>query len=143
MFIGEHSHTIDAKGRVSIPARYREELAEGVVVTRGLDRCLWVYPKQQWEHIAKRLAELPISQKSSRAFTRLMLAGAWNAELDSQGRINVPEYLRIYANVSKQVTIAGLYNRLEIWDEDSWHEYRTQAEAASETIAESMAELGI
>src|SRR3989338_5999099 len=115
MFIGEHSHTIDSKGRVSIPAKYREELATGVVVTRGLDRCLWVYPKQQWEHIAQRLAELPISQKSSRAFARLMLAGAWAAELDSQGRINVPEYLRTYANVSKQVTIAGLYNRLEIW----------------------------
>lgn len=143
MFIGEHSHTIDSKGRLSIPTKYRRDLAEGIVVTRGLDRCLFLYPKRGWEVIARRLAELPISQKKSRAFTRLMLAGAWDAELDAQGRLVIPEYLRAYAGIKKQVTVAGLYNRLEVWDEDQWHDYKQETERASEDIAESLAELGI
>lgn len=143
MFIGEHSHTIDAKGRLSIPAKYRRELSEGVVVTRGLDRCLFIYPKRGWEIIAKRLSELPISQKQSRAFARLMLAGAWDAELDSQGRLVLPEYLRVYAGLAKHAIIAGLYSRLEVWDEDRWHEYSEKTEQANEDIAESLAELGI
>jgi MraZ protein len=143
MFIGEHSHTIDTKGRLSIPAKYRRELAEGVIVTRGLDRCLWLYPKREWDKIAKRLSELPISQKKSRAFARLMLAGAWDVRLDTQGRVLIPEYLRTYAGIMRQVAVAGLYSRLEVWDEDSWHKYRQRTEAASEEIAEGMAELGI
>jgi len=143
MFIGEHSHTIDTKGRLSIPAKYRRELAKGVVITRGLDHCLFLYPKHEWAKIAKRLAELPVSQKKSRAFTRLMLAGAWDAQLDTQGRVLVPEYLRSFAGIKKQVAVAGLYNRVEVWDEDTWHTYKQQTEAASEEIAESMAELGI
>jgi len=143
MFIGEHSHTIDTKGRLSIPAKYRRELAEGIVVTRGLDHCLFLYSHRDWEKIAERLAGLPISQRKSRAFARLMLAGAWDAELDSQGRILVPEYLRTFAGIKKQVTVTGLYNRIELWDENAWHEYKQQTEAASEEIAEGMAELGI
>ncbi|MBI4021946.1 MAG: division/cell wall cluster transcriptional repressor MraZ [Candidatus Andersenbacteria bacterium] len=143
MFIGEHAHTIDSKGRLNIPAKYRRELAAGVVATRGLDRCLFLYPKSAWEAIAKKLSELPISQKKSRAFTRLMLAGAWDADLDAQGRIVVPEYLRQYASIKKHVTVAGLYNRLEVWDEDSWHEYKRETETKSVDIAESLAELGI
>lgn len=143
MFIGEHSHAIDEKGRLAVPAKYRDDLANGVVVTRGLDHCLWVYPRQQWEEIAPRLAALPVSKRDSRAFARLMLAGAWDAELDSQGRVTLPEYLRTYAGITKQVTVAGLYNRLEVWDEDRWHAYRTQTEAAGDQIAENMAEMGI
>jgi MraZ protein len=143
MFIGEHAHTIDTKGRLSSPVKYRVELIEGTVITRGLDRCLWLYSKREWEKIAARLAKLPISQKKSRAFARLMLAGAWDAELDSQGRVLMPEYLRAYAGVTKHVIVAGLYNRVEVWDEDSWGEYKRQTEAASEEIAEGLAELGI
>lgn len=143
MFIGEYSHSIDEKGRLSIPVKFRGRLSEGVVVTRGLDGCLFLYAHAEWEQIAQRLAALPISQKKSRAFTRLMLAGAWDAELDSQGRVMLPEYLRTYAKLAKHATIAGLYNRIEIWDEDAWHEYRTVTENASEEIAESMGELGI
>jgi MraZ protein len=143
MFIGEHSHTIDTKGRLSIPAKYRGELAGGIVVTRGLDRCLWVYGQREWAGIAHKLSQLPISQKKSRAFARLMLAGAWDAELDSQGRVLIPEYLRRYAGLGKQAVLAGIYNRIEVWDEDSWSEYRQQTEAASEEIAEGMAGLGI
>lgn len=143
MFIGEYSHSIDGKGRISIPVKFRTRVRDGAVITKGLDGCLFLYPKEEWKKIAERLAQLPISQKKSRAIARLMLAGAWEAELDAQGRIMVPEYLRAFAALGKHVTIAGLYNRVEFWNEDAWHHYRTATEAASEDIAEGMAELGI
>ena len=143
MFIGEHSHTIDEKGRLSIPAKYRAQLAQGLVVTRGLDGCLFLYTQAEWKKIAGRLAALPISQRQSRAFVRLMLAGAWDAKLDSQGRVIIPDYLRGYAGIAKHVTVAGLYNRIEIWNEDAWQEYRAKAEKSSDEIAESMSDLGI
>lgn len=143
MFFGEHSHTIDSKGRVSIPAKYRDQLTDQLVITRGLDHCLWVYTKAEWDKIAERLSALPITQKKSRAFSRLMLAGAWDAQLDSLGRIVLPEYLRQYASLSKHVIIAGLYNRLEVWDEDRWQSYSEETQTNSDEIAESMSELGI
>lgn len=143
MFIGEYAHAFDDKGRVALPAKFRQQLEAGVVVTRGLDHCLSVYPREEWKVMAEKLAALPISQKQSRAFARLMLAGAWDAELDSQGRIMVPEYLRQYAGLAKHAVVAGLYNRIEIWNEDAWHAYRTKTEAESDSIAESMGELGI
>lgn len=143
MFIGEYSHTIDDKGRLAIPAKFRGQLAAGVVVTRGLDGCLFVYARPEWDILAQKLAALPISQKQSRAFARLMLAGAWDADVDHQGRIIVPEYLRQFAQLGKHVTVTGLYNRVEIWNEDAWQTYRAQTEAASDEIAESMGVLGI
>ncbi len=143
MFIGEYTYNIDNKGRISIPAKFREQMPDGVVITRGLDHCLWIYTKDEWSKIAAKLAALPISQKKSRAFARLMLAGAWDCELDKQGRIMVPDYLQTYAHLNKNAIIAGLYNRLEIWNEDVWQEYKAQTEAASDDIAESMADLGI
>lgn len=143
MFIGEYAHTIDEKGRLAVPAKFRRQLESGVVVTRGLDHCLFVYPREEWEKMASKLAALPISRKQSRAFARLMLAGAWDAEVDSQGRIMVPEYLRQYASLDKHAVIAGLYNRIELWNEDAWHTYRAETEAASDDIAEGMAELGV
>jgi MraZ protein len=143
MFIGEYSHSVDEKGRVSVPAKFRQDLATGVVVTRGLDHCLFVYPRAEWEIMASKLASLPISQKKSRAFARLMLAGAWDAMLDGQGRVILPEYLRQYAGISKQVVVAGLYNRVEIWDEDAWQEYKAKTEAESDDIAEAMGSLGV
>lgn len=143
MFFGEYSHSLDAKGRMSVPAKFRRELSGGVVVTRGLDNCLFLYTREEWEKMAQKLAKLPISQKKSRAFARLMLAGAWDADLDSQGRVMLPEYLRKYAKISKQVTVAGLYDRVELWDEDLWNEYKTKTEAESDEIAEAMSELGV
>lgn len=143
MFIGEYAHTIDDKGRFSVPAKFRQQLKGGVVVTRGLDRCLFLYTREAWEELAAKLAALPIAQRSARAFARLMLAGAWDAKLDSQGRVMIPEYLRSYAGLQKQVSIAGLYDRMEIWDEDAWHAYRTKTEENSDEIAEAMTELGI
>jgi len=143
MFIGQYNHTIDEKGRMNVPVKFRREVSSGVVVTRGLDHCLFVYPKAEWEQMAEKLAKLSITQKSSRAFARLMLAGAWDVELDSQGRIMLPEYLRQYAAVKKHVVVAGLYNRIEIWDEEMWREYQTNSEKNSDDIAEGMGELGI
>lgn len=141
MFIGEYQHTVDDKGRIAIPSKFRGDLTKGAVVTRGLDRCLFVYTMEEWEKLAQKLVQLPISQSKSRAFARLMLAGAMDVQLDKQGRIVLPEYLREYAGVTKKTVIAGLYNRLEIWEEASWQKYKTATEKESNDIAEALSEL--
>ncbi len=143
MFIGEYSHNLDDKGRMAIPVKFRRDLAKGAVVTRGLDNCLFLYTKTEWAKLAEKLAALPISQSNSRAFARLMLAGAMDVEVDKQGRVVLPEYLRKFASIKKTLVVAGLYNRLEIWDEELWNKYKNQTEAESGTIAEKMAELGV
>jgi len=143
MFIGEYQHTIDEKGRLAIPVKFRNELAKGAVVTRGLDNCLFLYPQKDWEVLASKLAKLPISKANTRAFTRLMLAGAMDCEMDKQGRIVLPDYLRKYAIIIKKVVVAGLYNRLEIWDEDTWHKYKLGTEKRGGDIAEALGELGV
>lgn len=143
MFIGEYQYTVDSKGRVAIPAKFRANLISGCVVTRGLDSCLFIYPREEWERLAQKLASLPISQKNSRAFVRLMLAGAMDLEIDKQGRVVLPKYLRQYAGLKTKAVIAGLYNRLEVWDESKWKRYRRQAESSSGDIAEQLGELGV
>lgn len=143
MFIGEYSHNLDDKGRLAIPIKFRAELKKGAVVTRGLDNCLFLYTKTEWQNLAVKLAALPISQANSRAFARLMLAGAMDVELDKQGRIVLPEYLRAFAHLKKGVVLAGLYNRLELWDEEVWKKYKELTESESGAIAEKMAELGV
>jgi MraZ protein len=143
MFIGEYSHNLDDKGRLAIPAKFRAALKKGAVVTRGLDSCLFLYTKAEWEKLAEKLASLPISQANSRAFARLMLAGAMDVEIDKQGRAILPEYLRKFASLAKSVVVAGLYNRLEIWDSEKWSIYKSQTESESGAIAERMAELGV
>lgn len=143
MFIGEYKHNLDNKGRLAVPAKFRLLLKKGAVVTRGLDNCLFLYPKEQWEKIATKLANLPISQSKARAFSRLMLAGAMALDFDSQGRITLPGYLRKFAGLNKKTIIAGLYDRLEIWDEGTWNQYKTGAEKESSEIAEALGELGV
>lgn len=143
MFIGEYSHSIDDKGRLAIPAKFRALLKKGAVVTRGLDQCLFLYPIAEWKKLAEKLAALPLSQSNTRAFARLMLAGAMDVEIDPQGRIVLPEYLRAYAIVRKKVVLAGLYNRLEIWDDDLWTAYKQKTEKGSVDIAERLGELGV
>jgi len=143
MFIGEYKHNLDTKGRLAVPAKFRDKLKQGAVVTRGLDNCLFLYSKEAWEKIAEKLSNLPISQSKARAFSRLMLAGAMDVKVDSQGRINLPEYLCDYAGLKKETIVAGLFDRLEIWNEEKWHEYKTGAEAESTEIAESLGELGV
>ena len=141
MFIGEFHHTLDDKGRLAIPVKFRAELKEGAVVTRGLDRSLFIYPKAEWIKWAEKWATLPLGQADNRAFTRLMLAGAMEVPLDNTGRVTLPEYLRVYAGVSKQVVITGLYNRLEIWDEEAWAKYTSHTERDSNDIAERLGSL--
>lgn len=143
MFIGEYKHNIDNKGRMAVPAKLRAALKGGAVVTRGLDNCLFLYPKKEWNEIAKKLAALPIGQAKARAFGRLMLAGAMDVEFDNQGRINLPGYLRKFAFLKKKAVIAGLYDRLEIWDEANWNKFKTGAEKDSTNIAETLGELGV
>jgi len=143
MFIGEYQHSVDQKGRVAIPAKFRATLKKGAVVTKGLDKCLFLYPKKDWEELAAKLASLPISQKDARAFGRLMLAGAMDVDIDKQGRINLPGYLRDYANVKNNAVVAGLYNRLEIWNSKDWKTYKDSAEKDSSDIAEHLGNLGV
>jgi MraZ protein len=143
MFIGEFRHTIDEKGRLAVPVKFREAFKKGAVVTRGLDQCLFVFPMAEWKKLAEKLANLPLTQQDSRAFARLMLAGAMDLALDKQGRVILPEYLRSYAKVSRQAVVAGLYNRLEIWDERLWEAYKKRTEEDSTGIAERMGQLGI
>jgi MraZ protein len=143
MLLGEFQHNLDAKGRMAIPAKFREKLSAGAIITRGIDSCLFVFANAEWEELAKKIIALPLAQANSRAFVRLMLSGASDVELDHQGRILIPDYLRKYAGLSKEAIVAGLYNRIEIWDEKSWKTYKTKTENASEEIAEKLGELGI
>ncbi len=143
MFIGEYSHNLDEKGRLAVPKKFRTDLAKGAVVTRGLDNCLFLYTKVEWKKLADKLAGLPFSQSKARAFARLMLAGAMDVSIDKQGRAMLPEYLRNFAGLKKSVVVAGLYNRLELWDQKNWEEYKTQTEKESVVISEQMFELGI
>jgi len=143
MFIGEYQHVIDEKGRIALPTKFRKDLSAGVVVTKGLDHCLWVYPKKEWNTLATKLSTLPISQSQNRSFIRLMLAGAMDLIIDKQGRINIPQYLTDFSGLKKGVIIAGLYNRLEIWNEKAWETYKKTMEKESTQIADSLSELGI
>ena len=141
MFIGEYTLTVDEKGRLSIPVKYRASLSRGAVVTRGLDSSLFLYTGAEWKILAEKLAALPISRANTRAFSRLMLAGAMDVEMDKQGRIILPDYLRGFAGIKKKVVVAGLYNRLEIWDETKWTSYKKQTEKGSKEIAEALDQL--
>lgn len=141
MLLGEYQHSIDDKGRIAIPAKFRKTLAGGVVVTKGIDACLYLYPIGEWGKLAEKLSRLPINQADSRAFSRMMLAGASHAEIDSQGRILVPDYLRAYAKIRTKAVIVGLYNRAEIWDEEQWNAYKADVEGKTEEIASRLGEL--
>lgn len=143
MFIGEYQHSLDDKGRLAIPVKFREELKAGAVITRGLDNCLFLFTAAQWSTLSEKLATLPLSQAHSRAFSRLMLAGAMEVELDGQGRILVPGFLRQYAKLGNTIIVAGLMNRLEVWDEKEWKKYKEKAEGNSTDIAEHMGSLGV
>lgn len=143
MFIGEYSHSIDAKGRMAIPVKMRGKLSDGAVVTKGLDSCLFVYPKEEWAKLAEKLANLPISDTKARAFARSFLAGAMELEFDKQGRVLLPGYLRQFASLGNLVIVAGLYNRIEIWNEKAWKEYKNKTETSTEEINEHLSQLGI
>jgi len=143
MFIGEYKHNLDEKGRLAVPVKFRNDLKKGAVVTKGLDGCLFLYTMNEWKILAEKLSRLPISQSGTRAFARLMLAGAMDVQIDKQGRIVIPDYLRKYAGMKKKIVVSGLYSRLEIWDENSWEKYKKRTEKESEDIAEKLGEIGV
>lgn len=143
MFIGEYSHSIDPKKRLALPSKFRGELGNRVVVTRGLDQCLFVYPMRVWETLARKLGSLPVGEAGTRSFIRLQLSGAADVELDSQGRILIPEYLKTSAKLKKEVVVVGLFNRLEVWDGEEWKKYKSHAEKQTGKIAEELGKLGV
>jgi MraZ protein len=143
MFIGEYHHTLDDKGRVSIPVKFRADLAQGAVVTRGLDRSLFLYTKVEWDKLAHKLANLPLGQADTRAFARFMLAGAMEAEIDASGRVTIPPYLRTYAGLTKDIVLTGVHDRIEVWDEAAWEAYRLKTESEGDAIAERVGEKGV
>jgi len=145
MFIGEFKHNIDAKGRIAIPAKFRTKLTGGAIITKGLDNnhCLYVLTMKDWDILAQKIVNLPIAKADSRAFSRHILSGATDVELDGQGRILIPDYLKKYAGLGKETIVVGVYNRMEIWDAASWNDYKTKTESQSEEIAEKLSELGI
>jgi len=138
MFIGEFQHNIDAKGRVIIPAKFREELGEHFIVTKGLDKCLFVYPLEGWKNVESNLRQLSFTHADSRAFSRLFFSGAVEVELDRQGRILLPATLRSYASLDKDVFVIGVSGRVEIWDEAVWLAYSQKADNDYEAIAEKI-----
>lgn len=143
MFMGEYKHNMDKKGRVIIPASFRDDLGEDFVMTRGLDNCLFVYPKKEWKKLEDKLTSLPITKKSSRTFIRFFFSGATECSFDKQGRISIPKNLREYADLDKETVIIGLANRIELWANEKWDGYLAEAEDSYEEIAEQMEELGI
>lgn len=143
MFIGEYQHSIDDKGRVIIPSKFREELGFKFVVTKGLDNCLFVYPVDEWKLFQEKLKGLPLTSKEARAFSRHFFSGAVECEVDKQGRINIPQNLRDHAKIDKEVISIGVSTRVEIWDKDQWENYNDDVNLSYDDIAEKMAELGI
>jgi len=125
-----------------IPIKFRAALSEGLVVTRGLDGCIWLYPKGEFEKLAEDISKLPLTQVNSRNFSRLMLSGAMDLEMDKIGRVVLPSYLKEYANIKNQLTLAGVYNRIEIWPSEIWKSFKSKMEEKSTEIAENLAEIG-
>ncbi len=143
MFMGEYQHTVDGKGRVAVPARFREQLGETFIATRGLDHCIFVYPQSEWESLEKKLKSLSFTQANARAFVRLLFSGATECSLDKQGRILLPANLRDYAGLDKDAIIIGVSNRVEIWAAEKWDSYAKEANLSYEEIAETLVDLDL
>jgi MraZ protein len=141
---GEYRHALDDRGRIAVPARFRTRMAEGATLTRWLDACLAVFPRDAWAELAEKLRSLPLTSTQARQFGRFMSSGAVDVELDRQGRLLVPGYLRSYAGLEPgEVIVVGALNRLEIWAPSAWEPYRSRIEDAPEALAEQLQDLGI
>lgn len=138
MFMGEYQHTVDTKGRLIIPAKFRDALGDAFVITRGLDNCLFGYPMDEWRKLEEKLRELPMTKKDARAFARFFFSGATEVEIDKQGRINIPSTLIQHANLSKECVVLGVSTRIEIWSKDAWESYFDESGESFNDIAENM-----
>ena len=143
MLLGEYRHNVDIKGRVSVPSKFRDDLGQSFVVTKGLDNCLFMYSKAEWETFEEKLKQLPLTNADARTFIRFFFAGATEVEVDKQGRINIPQVLRDYAGIKKDVVIAGVATRAEIWDSEAWDKYTSSEALNVSNIASQMSNLGI
>ncbi|MEX0910391.1 MAG: division/cell wall cluster transcriptional repressor MraZ [Candidatus Paceibacterota bacterium] len=143
MLIGEYRHTIDTKNRVALPAKFRKEIGRKIVVTRGLDNCLLIYTLKKWQQVAEDLAAPTIGSADVRNFNRYLLGGAVEVDVDSIGRVLLPEFLRQYAGLKTKVVIAGLHSRVEIWAEDKWNEITGKIEKEAENLAEKLGQIGM
>ncbi len=142
MFIGQYTHTLDEKKRISLPKKFRKSIGKKIVVTHGLDRCLFAYADKEWQSISKKLSGLGMLDSASRGFNRFILAGAQELEVDSEGRIIIPEHLRSFAGLEGNIIFAGVYNRLEIWNEKSWIDYQEKVSKEADQMAEKLGEIG-
>jgi MraZ protein len=143
MLIGEYTHSLDPKKRLSLPVKFRRELGKKVVVTKGLDNCLFVYPLKEWHRITEKVSELPLGQADTRGFNRFFLSGAVEVDIDSVGRILVPDFLKEFAKLEGKVVLAGVHDRVEIWDEARWSEYKERIEKQADALAEKLGEIGV
>ncbi len=143
MLIGEYTHTIDDKNRLSLPAKFRAEMGKKVVVTPGLDGCLFVFTLKQWEKISGKLGESSLLQGDTRSFNRYMLGGASEAEVDSLGRVLIPDFLRERASLKEKVAVVGVQSRVELWNEKAWREYKSTVEKQADTLAEKLGSVGV
>ncbi len=143
MLIGEYTHNLDSKKRVSIPAKFRKELGGKVVITHGLDQCLWIYPIEEWAKVSEKLAGLSLGQADTRGFSRFMLAGAIEVDIDTLGRILIPEFLKSFARLESQIVFAGVHTRVEVWDEFKWKEYKETILGRADKLAEKLGEIGV
>jgi MraZ protein len=138
VLLGEFRHAMDAKGRVFVPARWRDDLRQGVVLAQGLEHCVYVFPEARFEEVANRLEDLPVNRKTNRDYARLLLGTASEEQMDRQGRITIPSGLREWAGLSSDVVFAGVRGRAEIWDREAWDQYKRNVERDYETIAEAL-----
>jgi MraZ protein len=143
MLIGEYKHTLDPKKRLSLPSKWRKELGSTLIVTRGLDNCLFVYPQTEWEKITEKIGKLPLGSADTRSFNRFFLSGAVEVEVDTVGRILVPDFLKDFAKLESKVVLAGIHDRVEIWDDNRWTEYKARIEMQADSLAEKLADIGI
>ena len=143
MLIGEFKHNIDTKKRIAVPAKFRKELGGKAVITRGLDKCLFVYPMKEWEKVAEKLSNLSMGQSDIRNFARLMMSGAMDVSIDKLGRILIPNYLKEFGELKNKAVIVGVYKRVEICNEKSWENYKEKVEKETDVLAEKLGELGM
>lgn len=143
MLLGEHIHSIDDKKRLSLPSKLRNEIGKKVIITRGLDGCLFVYSEKEWNSFASKLSQMSVGDANSRAFNRFILGGAIETNVDASGRILIPDFLRDFAGLGEKVIIAGVITRLEIWNEEKWKSYTGQVEREADRLAEQLSSIGM
>ena len=143
MLIGEYLHTLDGKKRISLPSKFRKEVGRKVVITRGLDACLFMFSQKAWEKIAEKVSNLPVGQADTRGMSRFLLAGAVETDVDSAGRILIPDFLKEFAGLKSRVILAGVSDRVEIWNDKTWEEYKRRIEMGADQMAQTLGDLGI